>query len=171
MTESTILSLDASQIDDLKLASSKMLGADRRAFQAVMALKYCEGNARQAEQVFGWGRETVQYLTFGSSAKTSDFIVDGLQAWWEEMSPEAQAQVMHLQFKVDNGPESSGVRTQFLKRMVDFARHTGKTLQLLYFPPITASTIRLNAAGASWNSIGMAPNWWMSKRCWSGRKA
>jgi hypothetical protein len=27
------------------------------------------------------------------------------------------------------------VRTQFLKRRVEFARHTGKTLQLLYFPP------------------------------------
>ncbi len=37
-----------------------MSGEDRRSFQAAMALKYCEGNARQAERVFGWGRETVQ---------------------------------------------------------------------------------------------------------------
>jgi len=75
------------------------------------------------------------YVTFGSSAKTSDFIADSLHAWWEEMPSEEQARVTHLQFKVDNGPESSGVRTQFLKRMVDFACHTGKTLQLLYYPP------------------------------------
>jgi hypothetical protein len=40
-----------------------------------------------------------------------------------------------VQLKVDNGSESSGVRTQFLKRMVDFADSTGKTIQLLYFPP------------------------------------
>ena len=36
---------------------------------------------------------------------------------------------------MDNGPESSGVRTQFLKRMVAFADDTGKTIQLLYYPP------------------------------------
>ena len=40
-----------------------------------------------------------------------------------------------IQIKVDNGPESSGVRTQFLKRMVKFASITGKKIQLLYFPP------------------------------------
>jgi hypothetical protein len=43
--------------------------------------------------------------------------------------------ITHLQLKVDNGPESSGVRTQFLKRIVDFADHTGKPIQLLYYPP------------------------------------
>lgn len=38
-------------------------------------------------------------------------------------------------FKVDNGPESSEIRTQFLKRMVDFADRAGKTIQLLCYPP------------------------------------
>jgi hypothetical protein len=37
----------------------------------------------------------------------------------------------HLYIKVDNGPESSDLRTQFLKRMVDFADHTSKSVQLL----------------------------------------
>lgn len=37
--------------------------------------------------------------------------------------------------KADNGPESSGVRTQFLKRMVDFVDHIGLPVQLLYYPP------------------------------------
>ncbi len=41
----------------------------------------------------------------------------------------------HLQLKIDNGPESSGVRTQFLKRLVDFSDHTGKPIHLLYYPP------------------------------------
>ncbi|NJM66326.1 MAG: hypothetical protein HC851_12025 [Acaryochloris sp. RU_4_1] len=40
-----------------------------------------------------------------------------------------------IQLKVDNGSESSGVRTQFLNRMVAFADSTGKTIQLLYYPP------------------------------------
>ena len=37
-----------------------MLGAERRSFQAIMAQKYCNGNARQAELTFGWSRHTVQ---------------------------------------------------------------------------------------------------------------
>ena len=51
---------DADHLDDLKLAASKMLGAERRAFQAAMALKYCEGSPRQAEVVFGWSRRAVK---------------------------------------------------------------------------------------------------------------
>lgn len=75
------------------------------------------------------------HLTFGSSFKTSDFIVDSLQDWWQALPAAQQAQIAHIQLKVDNGPESSGVRTQFLKRMVAFADDTGKTIQLLYYPP------------------------------------
>ena len=75
------------------------------------------------------------HLTFGNSFKTSDFIVDSRQDWWQALPAEPQAQITHLQLKVDNGPESSGVRTQFLKRMVAFADDTGKTIQLLYYPP------------------------------------
>jgi hypothetical protein len=75
------------------------------------------------------------HLTFGSSFKTSDFIVDSLFDWWKDIPETEQATITHIQLKVDNGPESSGVRTQFLKRMVDFADHTGKIIQLLSYPP------------------------------------
>ena len=53
------LPLHASHSEDLRLASSMLSGEERRAFQAAMALTYCEGHARQAERGFGWGRETV----------------------------------------------------------------------------------------------------------------
>src|SRR5438105_3573954 len=36
---------------------------------------------------------------------------------------------------MDNGPESSGRRTQFLSRMVEFADAIGKPIQLVYYPP------------------------------------
>jgi hypothetical protein len=75
------------------------------------------------------------HLSFGSSAKTSDFIVDSLYAWWASQSTEARARATHLQIKADNGPESSGRRTQFLKRIVEFADHIGKPVRLLYYPP------------------------------------
>ena len=51
--------LSASQIADLRLAASTLSGAKRRAFQAAMSLKYCQGNPRLTETVFGWGRDNV----------------------------------------------------------------------------------------------------------------
>lgn len=74
-------------------------------------------------------------IIFGSSYKTSDFIVDSLYVWWDGLTKEEQQAMEQIQFKVDNGPESSGVRTQFLKRMVEFTDYTDKTIRLLYYPP------------------------------------
>ena len=85
------LPLSPTQIDDLKLASSYMTGAIRRAFQAQMASKYCAGNARQAERVFGWGRETVQ---LGLHEQRTGITCLGAQAaysgqpLWEEQYPQ-----------------------------------------------------------------------------------
>ncbi len=75
------------------------------------------------------------HITFGSSAKTSDFIMDCLYDWWNSLSIKERDSIDLLQLKADNGPESNGQRTQFLKRMVDFADHIGKPIQLLYYPP------------------------------------
>jgi Rhodopirellula transposase DDE domain len=74
-------------------------------------------------------------ITFGNSAKTSDFIVDTLAACWYALPAHEQHATAQLQLKMDNGPESSGVRTQFLQRLVQFADQIGKPIQLLYFPP------------------------------------
>ena len=75
------------------------------------------------------------HITFGSSSKTSDFIVDALEAWWAALDETAQVAMARLQIKMDNGPESSGIRTQFLHRMVQFADQIGKPIHLLYYPP------------------------------------
>ena len=75
------------------------------------------------------------HITFGSSSKTSDFIVDALEAWWAALDEGEQVAMARLQIKMDNGPESSGKRTQFLQRMVAFCDAIGKPIQLLYYPP------------------------------------
>jgi transposase len=75
------------------------------------------------------------FIHFGSSAKTSDFIVDSLEAWWRLLSESERQATQHIQIKLDNGPESSGSRTQFLKRIVDFSDTIGIAIQLLYYPP------------------------------------
>jgi hypothetical protein len=74
-------------------------------------------------------------VTFGSSAKTSDFMVDTLTAWWQGLSATEQRAIERVQLKMDNGPESSGVRTQFLHRMVQLVDTIGKPIHLLYYPP------------------------------------
>ena len=74
-------------------------------------------------------------MVFGSSYKTSDFIVDALEAKWTRLEEEEKGKVSKLHIKMDNGSESSGKRTQFLYRMVQFADAIGKPIQLLYYPP------------------------------------
>jgi hypothetical protein len=89
--EPITLPLSASHRDDLCWASSQLTGAKRRAFQAAMALKYCGGNARHAERVFGWGRETVQ---LGLHEQRTGILCVGAQAafsghrLWEDQHPQ-----------------------------------------------------------------------------------
>lgn len=75
------------------------------------------------------------HITFGSSYKTSDFIVDTFTEWWHSLDPQERLSVQRIQLKLDNGPENSGVRTQFLNRMVALVDAIGVPVHLLYFPP------------------------------------
>jgi hypothetical protein len=88
-------SLRPSQIADLRLAASKMTGPKRRAFEAEMTLKYCEGNPLMAEAVLGWGRQTV---ALGLAERRTGIMCLGAQSAfsgrkrWEELYPQvAQA--------------------------------------------------------------------------------
>jgi hypothetical protein len=74
-------------------------------------------------------------ITFGSSFKTSECIVDALEAWWAALEETAQVAMTRLPITMDNGPESRGMRTQFLHRMVQFADQIGQPIHLLYYPP------------------------------------
>src|SRR2546430_3708141 len=92
-------SLTPSQIHDLRLASSKMTGATRRAFQAEMTLKYCAGNTRLAEAVFGWGRHTI---ALGLAERRTGVMCIGAQSacsgrkCWEETQPQAAQALRQL---------------------------------------------------------------------------
>lgn len=73
-------------------------------------------------------------LYMARSKVTSDFIVDRLVDWWESNKvrfPEVTRLVLNL----DNGPENHSRRTQFLKRMVGFAREYRLDIELAYYPP------------------------------------
>ena len=74
-------------------------------------------------------------IMFGSSYKTSDFIVDALEARWEALEAPEKAAVQWRQSNMDNGPESQGRRTQFRHRMVQCAAHIATPMKRLYSPP------------------------------------
>jgi len=74
------------------------------------------------------------FLFFGSSYKTSDFLVDGLLLWWELRKQELP-HIKRLVINMDNGPECNGHRSQFLFRMSEFADTTGLAVHLVYYPP------------------------------------
>jgi hypothetical protein len=74
------------------------------------------------------------WLLFGHSRGTSDFIADGLERWWTERKA-VHAGVTRLQIELDNGPEVSSSRTQFMKRLVEFVDRHRVTVELVYLPP------------------------------------
>ena len=69
-----------------------------------------------------------------SSRETSDAWVDALQLWWGQVRS-GLGSVTRLVIYLDNGPKNSGRRTQFLKRMVQFADWSGLEVRLVYYPP------------------------------------
>jgi hypothetical protein len=66
--------------------------------------------------------------------ETSDSWADGLELWWESVKAQ-MGQVKRLVIYLDNGPKNSGTRTQWLKRMVEFADFSGLEIRLVYYPP------------------------------------
>ena len=132
-----------------KIPSTKRLSLDCKA--TVKLGEFCRNGVTRGENQaldhdFGGDEKYIAFgivdedtnqlhLSFGSSYKTSDFIVDCLEDWWNRLTIEEQKGIELVQLKVDNGPESSGVRTQFLNRMVKFVDRIRKPIQLLYYPP------------------------------------
>jgi hypothetical protein len=73
-------------------------------------------------------------ILIGTSNGTSDFMVDCLERWWEDHKAE-YPNARRLVINLDNGPENSSARTQFMNRMVMFADATGLEIKFVYYPP------------------------------------
>jgi hypothetical protein len=110
-----------------------------------------DGESREAEPVKAWDHDPepkqklipqgildltscLLSIFIATSNGTSDFIADCLEQWWEANRgryPNARRLVIDL----DNGPENSSHRTQFMNRLVMFADATGLEIKLVYYPP------------------------------------
>ena len=73
-------------------------------------------------------------LIFGTSRDTSDFMADALELWWQDRR-EVHSHITKLQIDLDNGPQISSSRTQFMKRLVQFSDLHGLSIELSYYPP------------------------------------
>jgi transposase len=114
-------------------------------------------------------------LVFGAG-ETSDFWVDALQAWWRGVRAKYRG-IGRLVIYLDNGPQNSGRRRQFLKRLVQFADWSGLVLRLVYYPPYHS---KYNPIERCWSSLERKGNgvllncWEIIRACalrmlWRGR--
>jgi hypothetical protein len=73
------------------------------------------------------------FLYFTESKVTADFIVDCLEKLWPNLKNRFSPDTLVL--NLDNGPENNSHRTQFIKRIVNFALTNNVTIKLAYYPP------------------------------------
>jgi hypothetical protein len=69
-----------------------------------------------------------------TSKVTSDCLVDRLCECWEAVRSRF-AHITTVVVNMDNGPENHSRRTQFMRRMVEFAHQYGLKVRLVYYPP------------------------------------
>jgi len=92
-------------------------------------------------------------IIFGTSFETSDFIVDCLEQWWND-NKKRLSPINQLVINLDNGPQNSSHRTQFMKRIVEFADKNDIEIILAYYPPYHS---KYNPIERSW---GILENHW-----------
>ena len=74
------------------------------------------------------------FFYFTESKVTADFIVDVLEQWWISVK-ERFSDIRTLVINQDNGRENSSRRTQFMKRLLEFAHGHQLHIRLAYYPP------------------------------------
>jgi hypothetical protein len=93
------------------------------------------------------------YIDLYRDRAPADAWVDSLEAFWQREGrrfPNTRQLLLNL----DNGPENSSQRTQFIARLVQFAEQTGLTLTLAYYPPYQS---KYNSVERCW---GVLENHW-----------
>ena len=92
-------------------------------------------------------------LFFTDTKVSSDFMADCLEQWIAEQGP-ALKEVRKLVLDLDNGPENSGQRSQWLWRMVLLAQKYQWVVVLAYYPPYHS---KYNPIERLW---GILENYW-----------
>ena len=93
-------------------------------------------NPRAKLQLFGifLPQYDTNFFFFNDSRVTADLIVDCLEWSWPRLRDD-YGPLDKLLLNLDNGPENHSRRTQFLKRIVEFAHAIQVPVTLAYYPP------------------------------------
>ena len=114
------------------------VGELARAGKSRQELKALDHDFNPDEKVTPFGvllPETKETFVWMSTSKTTaDFMVDRLEEIFPELKKRCP-QLDTLVINADNGPESSGRRTQWLKRLIEFSDQHEVKIQLAYYPP------------------------------------
>ena len=73
------------------------------------------------------------YLYFTDSYATADFMIDCLEDLWPMIKTRFNPHTIAI--NADNGPENNSRRSQFMKRLIDFAIIHEVSISLIYYPP------------------------------------
>lgn len=73
------------------------------------------------------------FLFSTESKVTADFMIDALEMLWPTLAERFNPHTLVL--NLDCGPENNSHRTQFIKRLVQFAHKHTITVRLAYYPP------------------------------------
>ena len=114
-------------------------------------------------------------IYFGQSAETSDFIVDCLKDWWRDHQAQYAA-LDELTIDLDGGSATRSDRTQFIKRMVEFAQMSRLKIHLVYYPPYHSKYNPIERCWAAlenyWNGTVLdsieAALQWAANMTWKG---
>src|SRR5262245_12186456 len=80
------------------------------------------------------GKEWLERLSQNDTNMFEKFVTYSRLRWTQKWGA-PHRHIKRLVIYLDNGPKNSGRRTQFLKRMVQFADWSGLTIRLVYYPP------------------------------------
>jgi hypothetical protein len=114
-------------------------------------------------------------IYFGTSAETSDFIVDCLSTWWKDNKDQYQ-HLEELMIELDGGSATRSDRSQFIKRIVQFSKNIGLKIRLIYYPPYHSKYNPIERCWAAlenyWNgaildSVATAIKW-ATNMAWKG---
>ena len=103
------------------------------------------------------------FISFTEGYATADFMVDSLIGTWPQILQEHAPK--KLVINLDNGPENSASRTQWISRLVEFSITQKIEIQLAYYPPYHS---KYNPVERLW---GILENHWSGQIINSAEKA
>lgn len=151
------------EADDTKLRFSVdtkatiLLGLLSRGGYSRVVVKALDHDYRPDEKVTPVGgflpRYNEVYIFLTPGPVTSDLIVDCIRQVW--LRNQARFPLVNtLVINQDNGPECHSRRTQLMKRLIELADETQRTIELAYYPPYHS---KYNPIERVW---GVLENYW-----------